>query len=175
MMVNIPGFLTRSIALDSIWLVRTLVPPGVNLRIRLAFFIISGLFIGLLAGLALAPLPPLGLDDKIQHFLGNAIATTLVYPILDPPPAPRLMTCVPAVYTLLINGLFLGILSEFVQDWTTNSTRSFDWQDILANLSGLALALPFSMRYWSNRSSTGIPGPRPIEDEERVILLNTVA
>ena len=72
-------------------------------------------------------LPPIASNDKLLHLLGHggiAFCAALAFPKHRPS-------------LLLILPLY-GAGLELLQQWVPN--RSFDWQDMLANVSGVVLA-----------------------------------
>ncbi|KAK4048650.1 hypothetical protein OIV83_004620 [Microbotryomycetes sp. JL201] len=133
---------------------------GVPLRVRPAFIILCALTLVLLGALGFHPTlankltpPKVPLWDKVLHFVGFTLASSLFYAIwLVEHNARR--TGGPQwryfneILSSVVCGLFGSIGSEFVQSLLPYKT--FQWGDVIANLLGTVLGIWFARRVTLN-------------------------
>lgn len=145
--------------------------PLLPLRIRPAFVLLNILILLLLGILGFHPRGQLliRLNDKLLHFIGFFLATSMFYMIWDvdePARASYLWRNASLILTSVTCFLVGGIGSEIVQSLLPY--KVFQWGDIAANLLGGALGLWFSYqlekRYRARRELERLYAPLDIEE-----------
>jgi VanZ family protein len=94
--------------------------------------------------LALSPAPPPSVDtgwDKLNHLLAFAVFTFIAQGASGRPGRPSLAT--------VTSAFLYGVLIEAVQAWVPG--RSSDWQDLLANASGIAVGCGLARWLWGRK------------------------
>ncbi|KAM0789945.1 hypothetical protein ACM66B_006785 [Microbotryomycetes sp. NB124-2] len=133
---------------------------GVPLRVRPAFIVLCALALLLLGALGFHPTlankltpPRVPFWDKLLHFVGFTLATSLFYAIWIVEQHAR-RTGGPQwryfneILSALVCGVFGSIGSEFVQSLLPYKT--FQWGDVVANLLGTSLGVWFARRLTLN-------------------------